>query len=195
MKKLSAVALLGLAVSGLSTQKASALWPFSNHAPCCTTMSIHCRQYNAFSPFCCDSACYAGQGGPVGCLPFAGGPAWGGWVGPAGQMAHPEGGGSGSGPAPAPPPRFTPPMPAPKTMSANPVPTAPNPVLNPYANGQPWGPTPYYIGFVPQYGMGYAPQYPQMGPGTAPQYAPTMIPQNGGASPWGYWGNGMPTGR
>jgi hypothetical protein len=52
MKKLCTVAFLGLFGLGLTAQSASAWW-WTNW--CCEKHGpkIHCRQYNAFSPYCC----------------------------------------------------------------------------------------------------------------------------------------------
>jgi len=74
MKKLIAIALFSIIGIGISQGQASAWWEHlcCKHK-CCLT--ICCRQYNAFSPFCCDGACgympfnpACGQGGcGVGC--------------------------------------------------------------------------------------------------------------------------------
>jgi hypothetical protein len=53
MRKPFVLALLGLAGLGLATDRAAA-WCWCCHH-CC--VKIHCKQYNAFSPFCCDGAC------------------------------------------------------------------------------------------------------------------------------------------
>jgi hypothetical protein len=61
MKKLFALALLSLAVTGWLTTPANAWWPFSCcGTKCCTTICL--RQYNAFTPICtgklsCDGCC------------------------------------------------------------------------------------------------------------------------------------------
>src|SRR5688572_2186076 len=60
MKKLLSIAILSVSAVMLSTQEASAWWPFNCCAPC--YMKVQCRQYNAFSPFCCDTACFSGCG-------------------------------------------------------------------------------------------------------------------------------------
>src|SRR5438132_14364389 len=58
MKRMIPVSLVGLVLLGSGGPRASAWWPwdslFSNHQ-CC-------KQYNAFSPFCCE--------GPGGCCPM-----------------------------------------------------------------------------------------------------------------------------
>ncbi len=57
MNKILTVFLVGLVSLGSGTQTASAWWPwdalFSNH-DCCG--HVRWRQYNAFSPFCCEMA-------------------------------------------------------------------------------------------------------------------------------------------
>lgn len=60
MKKFLFVAVLGASALGLGTGTASA-WTFrdwwcNRHSP-----KVHCRQYNAFSPYCCDPL-------PKGCV-------------------------------------------------------------------------------------------------------------------------------
>jgi hypothetical protein len=227
MKKFSTVAFLGIAGLGLHAGQASALWPFSNHAPGCDKcgMTLHCRQYNAFSPFCCDTACYSGGHACLqGCAPFAGGP-WGyaqgghdGHVISGGSTttgetttdpAKPSGTSSGgdapkfTAPMPTPAPRPPSPPPGPATQAPMPFPNAfYRPVANmPYHPGYApqMGYAPQYPQFAPQYPqMGYGPQYPQMGMGYAPPY-----PQMGygpqmapyGGMPFGAPGNGMPGGR
>jgi hypothetical protein len=54
MRKFFALALLGLAGLGLATGRASAWWFHCCHH---CTITIKCKQYNAFSPYCCDGAC------------------------------------------------------------------------------------------------------------------------------------------
>jgi hypothetical protein len=51
MRKLFAISLVSVSVLGLTAGQAAAWW-FPLCKPCCKT--IHCKQYNAFSPFCCD---------------------------------------------------------------------------------------------------------------------------------------------
>jgi hypothetical protein len=54
MKTMSAVFLVGFVTLGSGAQKASAWWPWDAifHNDCCPR--ICCKQYNAFSPFCCE---------------------------------------------------------------------------------------------------------------------------------------------
>jgi hypothetical protein len=67
MKKLFAVAILGIAALALTTESASAGW-LCHH--CCKSKScltLTAKQYNAFSPYCLDSfnGCFPLQG--MGC--------------------------------------------------------------------------------------------------------------------------------
>ncbi len=67
MKKLFAVAFLGLATLGHSAEPAAAGW-FHRHSCSCDVV-IRCRQYNAFSPPCCGENGLNGHGpapGPGG---------------------------------------------------------------------------------------------------------------------------------
>ncbi len=68
MRKLIAIWAFGFATLGVGAQKASA-WPLLDHLfgrqRCCANSS--CRQYNAFSPFCCDGA---GGYGPLPGYPY-----------------------------------------------------------------------------------------------------------------------------
>jgi hypothetical protein len=90
MKKLIAIALFSILGLGLTQGKASAWWEhLCCHHKCCLTLT--CRQYNAFSPFCCDGACgfmplsqgpscgngctYSGDGACLGELPATATPA------------------------------------------------------------------------------------------------------------------------
>ncbi len=75
MKKILAVAALAAAALGFSAGRANAHW-FSCLS-CCNkcSVTIHCKQYNAFSPFCCDNM--------SGCMPCNGGACAAGPVGPA----------------------------------------------------------------------------------------------------------------
>ncbi len=91
MKKLIAIGLFSIVGLGLTQGTASAWWEkLSCCHKCCLTLT--CRQYNAFSPFCCDGACgfmpisqgcgnggngccYAGDGACLGELPATNGPA------------------------------------------------------------------------------------------------------------------------
>jgi hypothetical protein len=56
MKKLFAIAIMGLAALTVSTERASAGWI---HGLCCRkcTVAVHLKQYNAFSQFCCENPC------------------------------------------------------------------------------------------------------------------------------------------
>lgn len=70
MKKFAAIALFGIVSVAFSASSASASWL---DGFCCTKkckITLNCRQYNAFSPFCCEPAhgCCPMQG----CMPFAG---------------------------------------------------------------------------------------------------------------------------
>ena len=59
MKKLLAIAILATGTLGLAADSASAGW-LHNHLKCCKRkcgVKIKCTQYNAFSPYCCDTAC------------------------------------------------------------------------------------------------------------------------------------------
>ena len=72
MKKLLALGLLSMATLGLATAPASAWWPCFPlcGSKCCSKccVPVCCRQYNAFSPPCCDSGCPINYGGG-GCCP------------------------------------------------------------------------------------------------------------------------------
>jgi hypothetical protein len=82
MKKLSAIAILSVAALVLSQAQASAWW---NHFCCnhCCNMKICCKQYNAFSPFCCDMA--------QGCVPLGGYAGYGACGAGCAASAYPEG--------------------------------------------------------------------------------------------------------
>jgi len=88
MRKLIAIALFSILGMGLTQGKASAWWEHlcCKHK-CCLTLT--CRQYNAFSPFCCDGAC--------GFMPLAQGPS----CGNGGCTYSGDGGCMGELPAPA----------------------------------------------------------------------------------------------
>jgi hypothetical protein len=92
MRKLIAIGLFSIVGLGFTQGKASAWWEkLSCCHKCCLT--LQCRQYNAFSPFCCDGACgfmpiaqgpgcgygngscYAGDGACLGELPATNAPA------------------------------------------------------------------------------------------------------------------------
>ena len=91
MRKLIAIGLFSIMGLGFTQGKASAWWEkLCCCHKCCLTLT--CRQYNAFSPFCCDGACgfmpiaqgpgcgtngccYAGDGGCLGELPATNAPA------------------------------------------------------------------------------------------------------------------------
>jgi hypothetical protein len=67
MKRLIAIAFLGLGALTVSAGSAQAGWFFHNHH-CHCSVKIHCRQYNAFSMPCCDNPAGGGDGcGPGGC--------------------------------------------------------------------------------------------------------------------------------
>jgi hypothetical protein len=52
MKKLFTLTLLGLAGLALTAGSASAGWTF--HCGCKCYVNLRCKQYNAFSPYCCE---------------------------------------------------------------------------------------------------------------------------------------------
>lgn len=186
MKKLLAATFLSLLAAG-----PAAAWPWD----CCCKkcmLTVHCRQYNAFSPFCCDMGCVSGcPGGPQGCFPYnpgyPAGPYHGphGYAGPIDYQGPIDGhhGGvlvtPGAEKAPATAPTMpNAPMPAPKTTP--PAAGAPMGMMPYYAPVQRAGYLPSYnpaqAGYPMPYGMGYAPA-PQWGYG----------PQQGN-SPY-YWGS------
>jgi hypothetical protein len=173
MRKLLAISLVGFATVGAGAPRTAA-W-FGDHK-CCA--NICCRQYNAFSPFCCDGA----VGGPMPGYGYGGSPAcsFPGGEGNLGELPAP---GMIGGPVTA----------APITPPANGAPTARSPIMAPgYIQGwQPGGtarPGPAwgtgmtnpggvpgsYPGYAPANGTGAPPYYPGvMGYGTAaPPYYP-----------------------
>src|SRR5438552_14865792 len=86
MKKLFAVAFLGLATLGLSTGHARAGWLWHHHCHSCDVL-VHCHQYNAFSPPCCPGDnCMKGNGAAPGYGAAGSGAA--GWDGHAMQMGQ-----------------------------------------------------------------------------------------------------------
>jgi hypothetical protein len=62
MNRFLSLAILGLASLGFSTRPASAWWFHDCCCDHCCQVKLCCRQYNAFSPFCCDMG--------TGCFPF-----------------------------------------------------------------------------------------------------------------------------
>jgi hypothetical protein len=89
MKKLFTLTLLGLAGLALTAGQASAGWLF--HCGCKCYVNLRCKQYNAFSPYCCEfvPACSsapvyvpnpAWSGGCPGGACYAGGPSYPGAV-------------------------------------------------------------------------------------------------------------------
>jgi hypothetical protein len=211
MKRLFAITFLSLATFGVPSQRASAWWPFHCSCHSCK-MTIHCKQYNAFSPFCCDTACFAGcAGGPNGCMPFNGGYN-GGYHGPIGYHGH-EGADLGHEPHviapggeaatdPAKPAGTPPNAPNPTAKPATPAPMGPTSMMRPYGMPyapvqrtgypQPYGgyPNPYAqqgmgYGYAPQHNMGYGQPYPaNYGPQFGAGYG-QQFPTAG--SPWGYY--------
>jgi hypothetical protein len=157
MKKLLALAVLSLALVGLSTSPASA-W-------CCCFKAKYCAcaaQYNAFSPFCLNTVyggkcghckCFhvadCGCNGPGYCGPMCGdGACEGGNGGVVGQL--PAAGGAPGAPAGQPAPKYQGPMP-------NPLPGGGSSMLMPqqmpYGMVQPTGFQPMYYGYPPQMPM------------------------------------------
>jgi hypothetical protein len=80
MKKLFAIATLSIAAVVLSTGHASAWWEHFC-GKCHYKIKVTCKQYNAFSPFCCDGvpmgAC-SGNGGCPAAYSFGGEAGYGG---------------------------------------------------------------------------------------------------------------------
>lgn len=176
MKKMLVLALSSVAVVGLGVRPAAAFWPFSDPAKCdCKAKAvITCNQYNAFSPFCCDTkgfqggcnwshkcaelqncgSCYI-PGVPADCCGNVSG------CETTTQPAAP----ADVKPAPAMP---TIPAPAPKLQAAAPAPN-PQPVPQAFSNAFSLQANPQ--GTFP----GYSPLF-------APGFAPQTIPGN---IPWG----------
>jgi hypothetical protein len=73
MKRFLSAAVVSLAVYGFAANQSSAGW--LHHCECTQqyTVTVTCRQYNAFSPFCCDQGsvkthhCLHGHCGHGGC--------------------------------------------------------------------------------------------------------------------------------
>lgn len=203
MKKLLTVAVLSLGLLAMSGSRASAVFFF--HRCCNSCFTLHCKQYNAFTPtcsgtVCCDGCCPFNFGNACApasppCLPDCGpGCADGSCTvhlppgGPAPAQTPPAagsgagaagaGGGSGSGDFKAPNP-------------------SPLPGGTPMSHAYPYGYAPvnrvgYYPGYAPAYapqggyGPGYGYGYPQANmPAPYPYgYGPMM---NYGAAAPAYW--------
>lgn len=163
MKKLLALGLLSVAALGLATAPASAWWPCFPlcGSKCCSKccVPVCCRQYNAFSPPCCDTCCPINFGGGGGCCPS--------------NQTCCVGGGDACclGQLPAPGALAMPAMAAPAAAAPSfqaPLPSAAGPSA--YANPMPWNPyagyNPYAMGLQP---AGYMPMMPSA-PYQAPYY-------------------------
>jgi hypothetical protein len=183
MKRLIAAGFLSMAVLGLATAPASALF---HHCcdKCCSY--ICCRQYNAFTPVCfgsisCIGCCPIGNGAPLAYPPGLNGccdPCADGCCGPS--CGSGDCCGVGELPAPgsypiAPPakgngnpnaPSFTPPMPTP--ADGNPMPPASTSMRWPSdpRAGQVM-PTSFQPGYYPQAYPGYWPTMPMPYPQAA----------------------------
>jgi hypothetical protein len=155
MKKLLAIAIVGVAALCLTAGQASAFWPF-HCCHCCKDYHCICTQYNAFSPWCCN--CPTGDNGgcgapcgPYGHYPFAA------YYGDNGYANHlpPAGGYVNQAP----------------TGPATGVPTyagTPNPTGNPVQA------QPYTTGAIPP-GYNPMPAYPTSAPYSAPPYYPGSV--------------------
>ena len=196
MKKPLTMSVLGFVILGACVQKASA-WGFLDHR-CCG--NICCKQYNAFSPFCCatPNGTYPVPGHGYGGAPALSFPGAGGNLG---ELPDPNMMGGAAPDASAAPPVYNGPFP----NSANPVPGNGPQAFQQGVPPRPWpngpammnspGYTPAYPGFMaygPANGPAAAPYYPGFsgygpvnGPAAAPYY-PGFTgygPTNGTAAP------------
>jgi hypothetical protein len=174
MRKVLAISLVSVSVLGLTAGQAAAWW-FPLFKPCCKT--VHCKQYNAFSPFCCDDLqgcavwphavnAYAGAGYPH--ANFIAGE--GGYLGELPAVGN--SGVQGDGTIVTPPPTSAP---APSTGKGTP-PAGSAHVLPP-------GTTPQTVPAVPIYGR-TAPTWPAWGPGMVnPSGVPSFYPNSQGFGP------------
>jgi hypothetical protein len=185
MKKLLAITLVSVSLLGLASGRAVA-WPLRHCWRCnkCCGCNIHCTQYNAFSPWCCDFPAPAHGWGPGNSGYY---PPLSAYYGDNGYANHlPAGPQAGTSPAYAGPvvapgynsvPAYSSTVPAPSSSvqgippGYSPMPSYPTGSANP--NGVPTN-YPGAMGYGPGYGgpayypgaMGYGPGY------GAPTYNP-----------------------
>jgi len=157
MKKLLAIALVGVSVLGLASGRAFA-WPL-RHCWCCCNKGCHvnCSQYNAFSPWCCDYPCPGPNYGNGNCGYYPPLAAHYGDNGYASQLpAGASGGAAAANTGPATNPGSNP-MPA-GPAQPNAIQGAPpgynQTLFYPTGMARPYGVPSYYPN-----GMGYAPGY------------------------------------
>ncbi len=175
MKKLLFSATLALLACGLSATPsfAHAFGLFTCHRCCgrCCSMKICCRQYNAFTPFCCGNICCNG------CCPFGGGGPGPAPYGPlaCGPDGCLDGGALPPGALPAPPA-------APATgpaLPTKPLPTGTTSLYPPAAADGAVQSAGYYpgygYGYNRPYGYGYGPAS-GYGPMVAPAFNPMAVP-------------------